>query len=222
MTADPEDAEDSDYEVLLSAVAHLDGAEADDQNRENVVFSETEAQEILLAMVKDKKENRHRTFHGAQKAKKNRDLARGYGAGRDGHLRPGSYKVSIQEIQKRTRCKDKKEVNFLEEQHEEIDFYYLEKADVREIDKGSIEELREADFVDLGTGTSSSSSAVHFLSMTAESMASTERAEISSAREVYRGVPVFPCFRLRREPESEGAFATLDTGCQRMAIGSMT
>ena len=38
------------------------------------------------------------------KAKKNRDLARGFGAGRDGALRPGTYKVSIEELKRRTKC----------------------------------------------------------------------------------------------------------------------
>ena len=59
----------------------------------------------MLTMVRDSKgRGKGRTFSGALKAKKNRDLARGYGAGRDGALRPGTYQVSISELKKRTKC----------------------------------------------------------------------------------------------------------------------
>ena len=111
-------------------------------------FTENEAtaKEMLLTMAKDRREQRPRTFHGAQKAKKNRDLARGYGAGRDGALQPGRYKVSIEEIQKRTKCNlcgkvghwkrecplakqnsssgDRKEAHYME--HDEVEFFYVE------------------------------------------------------------------------------------------------
>ena len=64
-------------------------------------ITESEAKEVLMTMIRDKPKNR--TFQGAMKAKKNRDLARGFGAGRDGGLRPGTYKVSIEELKKRTK-----------------------------------------------------------------------------------------------------------------------
>ena len=95
---DAGEPDDEDFEVLLAAVNDLEGEDSETK----VEISEAEAKEILMAMVKGKP--RPRSFQGAMKVKKNRDLARGYGAGRNGSIRPGTYKVSIEELQKRTRC----------------------------------------------------------------------------------------------------------------------
>eukprot|EP00435_Cladocopium_sp_Y103_P034899 s429_g9.t1 len=100
--------DDEPVEMLLTAIQELEeGAE----DLPAVEFTEAEAQEILMTMVKDKQVKRNvRTFTGSKFAKNNRDLARGYGAGRNGVLRPGNYKVSIEEIKKRTRCNHCNEV----------------------------------------------------------------------------------------------------------------
>ncbi|CAL1150509.1 unnamed protein product, partial [Cladocopium goreaui] len=97
-----EDMETESSELLLTALADLE--DSDNLAESNAVtLSEAETKEILLTMVKDHKA-KSRSYAGAMKAKKNRDLARGFGAGRDGILRPGTYEVSISELKKRTKC----------------------------------------------------------------------------------------------------------------------
>ena len=61
-------------------------------------------------MIKERSKIK-KTFSSALKAKKNRDLARGFGAGRDEALRPGTYKLSIEELKRRTRCRNCKEIS---------------------------------------------------------------------------------------------------------------
>ena len=92
--------QDEDTEMLLTTLAEMSDGENDGQTTTEI--SEGEAKEVLLTMLKERP--RTRSFQGAMKAKKNRDLARGFGAGRDGALRPGTYKVSIEELKRRTKC----------------------------------------------------------------------------------------------------------------------
>eukprot|EP00435_Cladocopium_sp_Y103_P046298 s788_g13.t1 len=89
-------------ELLLATLADLEDSENATEN-DPVILTESETKEILMTMVKDHR-SKGRSYSGAMKAKKNRDLARGFGAGRDGILRPGTYEVSISELKKRTRC----------------------------------------------------------------------------------------------------------------------
>eukprot|EP00435_Cladocopium_sp_Y103_P042258 s916_g11.t1 len=97
------DADENDLtEILLTTIADLE--EPNENHEDQITLTESETKEILMTMVKDHRHHKGRTFAGAQKAKKNRDLARGFGAGRDGALRPGTYEVSITELKKRTRC----------------------------------------------------------------------------------------------------------------------
>ena len=88
---DDEDAAD----LLLTTMADL--SEPNEPSDDMVTLSEAETKEILMTMVKDAR-NKGRNYASAVKAKKNRDLARGYGAGRDGLLKPGTYEVSISEL----------------------------------------------------------------------------------------------------------------------------
>lgn len=69
--------------------------EHNDNSDQMVTLTESETKEILMTMVKDLK-NKGRNYASALKAKKNRDLARGYGAGRDGILKPGAYSTKCQ------------------------------------------------------------------------------------------------------------------------------
>ena len=71
-------------------------------------FEEDEAAEILATMIRQKE-----TFRESMKEKKDRELSRGYGfAGKNskgkgkgaGFVKPGQYRVSIEEIKRRTRC----------------------------------------------------------------------------------------------------------------------
>ena len=76
--------EDEPVEMLLTALQNF---EENDAEENPVELTESEAQELLMTMVKEHKgggkggKSKTRTFAGAAKAKKNRDLARGYGAG---------------------------------------------------------------------------------------------------------------------------------------------
>ena len=174
-----------------------------------VSLTEAETKEILMTMVKDHK-HRPRNFATAQKAKKNRDLARGYGAGRDGFMCPGTYEVSVSELKKHTKCnawhrvghwarecpyktsqgsgpsKDSKskEVNYLIPEDgnlREAEFYYL-----------------ETDEPPIGNDQNSFAFGAY-----------TERPR------------VFQCYHMQTIHDDVGA-ATIDTGCQRMAIGLNT
>ena len=204
---DDEEATD----LLLTTMADLE--EPNENPDEMVTLTESETKEILMTMVKDSK-NKGRNFAGALKAKKNRDLARGYGAGRDGLLKPGTYEVSISELKKRTKCnscgvvghwarecptkprKNKnfkaksKEVNFLSQDmpnFAESDFFYLEYEEFH------------------GSNCSAS-----------------DNVDLSRASREYTVRPTaFPCFHTTTILDDNGC-ATIDTGCQRMAIGINT
>ena len=105
-----------DLHVLLAAMAEINAGEA---TEENILFTEEEAQEILATMVRDRKRIAQSTFAKTMKAKKAKELSRGYGAGRTGtsnlakqpdYFKPGTYKVSIEELKKRTKCNKCKKV----------------------------------------------------------------------------------------------------------------
>jgi hypothetical protein len=95
--------EDGEQELLLAALQELDDEEPPAEIDDDDIFEESEAKELLLAMAKD---SGKRTFSQTLKAKKNKFLARGFGAGRDGSssassggpVKPGVYKVSIEEL----------------------------------------------------------------------------------------------------------------------------
>ena len=86
-----------------------DLAEADAEEPDPGVFEEDEAAEILAVMIKEKK----KTYTQSAQIKKDKELGRGYRRGggvssqrdRQGPLRPGTYKLSIAELKQRTRCK---------------------------------------------------------------------------------------------------------------------
>jgi len=92
------ESEDEPAELLLATLADLEDTENAPEN-DPVILTESETKEILMTMVKDHR-SKGRSYSGAMKAMK----ARGFGAGKDGILRPGTYEVSISELKKRTRC----------------------------------------------------------------------------------------------------------------------
>ncbi|CAE7453760.1 unnamed protein product [Symbiodinium sp. CCMP2592] len=113
--ADQDGAED--LEILLSAMDQLESTEGG-QEETNDVFDEDEVKEVLATMVRDYgKGGGKRNFKAVNDAKKAKGLARGYGVHRDPQGRFGqrsdhdavragnSYKVSIELLKKRTRCK---------------------------------------------------------------------------------------------------------------------
>ena len=212
-------------EVLMAAVADLDDEGFGDPD---VTLTESETKEILMTMIKDGK-GKGRSYAGAMKAKKNRDLARGFGAGRDGVLRPGTYEVSISELKKRTKCNKcgqlghwarecpskgkrppgsqsgssesgrsslkSKEVNYLvPESVPESEFFFLTSEPIEEGNEGE--------------------------------GSPDENGPVGSddcwwlRRDYMERPQPHPCFHIATC--SELVCATIDTGCQRMAIGLNT
>lgn len=222
------DDDEPELDVLLSTIADLEDDETGTTTTESYSFTESEAKELLLTMARERQDRRPRTFHGAQKAKKNRDLARGYGAGRDGAIKPGNYKVSIEEIQKRTKCNlcgkighwkrecplaktasasDKKEVHYMES-YDEVEFFYVEHELVDE-PPGLEYEPNYVEYMETAS-----------MEVISETANFGQKSHGSADFEQYMSVPCHPCYHLVQA--SDGACATLDTGCQRMAIGINT
>ncbi|CAE7350468.1 RE1 [Symbiodinium sp. CCMP2456] len=106
-----------DLEILLNAMDELEEPDGG-QTESNEVFDEDEVKEVLATMVRDYgKGGGKRSFKAVNDAKKAKGLARGYGINRDPQGRFGprqggdpvrtgnAYKVSIELLKKRTRCK---------------------------------------------------------------------------------------------------------------------
>lgn len=197
----------------------------------DVTLTEGETKEILMTMIKDGK-GKGRSYAGAMKAKKNRDLARGFGAGRDGMLRPGTYEVSISELKKRTKCNKcgqlghwarecpsktkkplgssssesgrsnstkSKEVNYLaQDVVPESEFFFLTSEPIEEGNEGE----GVADFYDDRRYAGHSDDCLWL------------------SRDYMERPQPHPCFHV--DTCFDLACATIDTGCQRMAIGLNT
>ena len=219
--------EDDQLEVLLGALQELDEEQAGDGGQStDDVFDEHEAKEVLATMVKEHaKGGGKRTFATVNKAKKAKALARGYGASRDagGRFREGpavkiggSYKVSIEALKRRTRCAICREVGHW---HKECpkgnggaaagrEAHYLESEEALFLDyieyldfKKNADEPARSSHEPIGPPPG--------LGDPRSSAAYTERLHELN-------------FVERHEPISEDQCATVDTGCQRTAIGAET
>ena len=93
---------------------YLTDLQADEEIAEDGVLKKKDAAEILATMIKQK-----RTYKESMREEKEKELSRGYGLPGKGSkgfgkglgrgrsfIKPGQYKVSIEEIKKRTRCKN--------------------------------------------------------------------------------------------------------------------
>ena len=186
-----------------------EGAEVLPDDDETVTeITESEAKEVLMTMIRDKPKNR--TFQGAMKAKKNRDLARGFGAGRDGGLRPGTYKVSIEELKKRTKCHKCSELGHWSR---ECPNKTRSKTDGKTKDVRHLfsEQPDEAEFLYLDSEAAASASS---------DQQGPSGQPSAQADFVYMSVPVHPCYHTQQVSNVfDDGCATLDMGCQRMAVG---
>ena len=192
--------QDEDTEMLLTTLAEMSDGENDGQTTTEI--SEGEAKEVLLTMLKERP--RTRSFQGAMKAKKNRDLARGFGAGRDGALRPGTYKVSIEELKRRTKCHRCQEVG-----------HWSRECPNKGRGKG------DGKPKDIHYITAETSDEIEFLYLDADAASHSDpTVKDTQAEFVYMSVPPIITHEiLTMETSVEAGCATIDTGCQRMAIG---
>ena len=213
------DVDENDItDLLLTTMADLE--EPNENPEDMVTLTEAETKEILMTMVKDHR-NKGRNYASAMKAKKNRDLARGYGAGRDGMLRPGTYEVSISELKKRTKCNSCGVVGHWAREcpsksrrssdtHGKNEHF---KAKLKEVNFLSQEmpSFAESEFFYLESGASNGSNGP-----------ASDSMDLSRASREYIVRPAaFSCFHLATNLDDNGC-ATIDTGCQRMAIGINT
>ena len=213
-------------EVLLGAIQELDeGINHDGENENETVFDETEATEILAAMIKEHtKGGGKRSFPAVNKAKKAKALARGYGSGRDAGQRfreppnvkvGNTYKVSIEALKRRTRCGICKEIGHW---HRECprntsnngakENHFLESEEALFLDY-----IEYLDFKEQSSSASSTSG---------KGIGAPPGLSDPSLRAAYT-VPVHEVLYVdQSEPVREDHCATVDTGCQRTAIGAET
>ena len=227
--AEEDSEEDEATEVLMTAIQELEGGK---DETPMTTLTEAEAQELLFTMVKDKQVRRNtRTYATAAKAKKNRDLARGYGAGRAGVMKPGQYRVSIAEIKKRTKCDRCDEIGHWKREcpnppkAKEVNYMTMAKNDESEIFMvedvtGYIDEELYGPIYDMPENFGVPS--VNTVLSGSQHGSSSQDAEVRGAYTELQHMPCLPweCFQIQHDMESQ--CATLDTGCQRMAIGINT
>eukprot|EP00434_Breviolum_minutum_P025504 symbB.v1.2.022535.t1/scaffold2006.1/size92704/3 len=202
-------------EVLMAALADLDDEESAEPE---VTLTESETKEILMTMIKDGK-GKGRSYAGAMKAKKNRDLARGFGAGRDGVLRPGTYEVSISELKKRTKCNKCGQLgHWARECPSKGKRPPGSQSGCSESSRGS-GKSKEVNYL-----TQDSIPESEFFFLTSEPIEEGNEGEESydfpddcsqPSRDYMQRPQPHPCFHM--DTCTELACATIDTGCQRMA-----
>ena len=109
----PDHTHGTEYEVdhtendeLLELEATLNSLQGSDDITEDDVLDEKEAAEVLATMIQQKKKT---TYSQSLQKKKDRELSRGYMAGRGSGNKvfQGEFKgkLSIEEVKRRTRCK---------------------------------------------------------------------------------------------------------------------
>ena len=229
--------DDENLEILLNAMGDLDDDDGKIEDESSQVFDEDEVKEVLSAMVRNHgKGGGKRTFSAVHQAKKSKELARGYGSGRLAGRRfqgndqaasssasasslvpTGSYRVSIETLKRRTRRGHCKQVGHW---HKECPLK-LAKPDGR--DKSSwqnhyLEDSNEALFLHYldwkATWQAPSSS-------TASSSSNRPAAADSNQRAAYMDSALHECWYVQGHVD-DASCGTIDTGCQRSAIGSET
>ena len=252
-------SDEEEIHAIESALRDLqDGEDGDSQaTSDQQVLEEHEAAEILNTFLQNRK-----TYSQTIKAKKQKELSRGYGNFNKGYkmsfigkgkppFKGGKYQMSVEELKKVTKCgichqvghwhrecpnpksKDSKEAHNLET--EEAIFcghldYDQSQGDRRDLPPGQ-EELsgRDTEPRDTSEHHSGKGSMPDDLSFSkysvGDSVSSAERAYMASLHDLHE---VFYGERLKesvsKPPNSldDTTCATIDTGCQRMAIGRKT
>ena len=234
---------DEQIEVLLNAMQDLSedsgGTNAADEPGS---FDEDEAREILSTMVKE--HAKRRTFAAVNEAKKNKTLARGAGAryqfgkgsGKGGSKGgfEGSYRVSIEALKKRTRCANCKELGHWRKECPKPSNRAAKPADkehgahLLELGAHEAHFLGFEDFLRMKQAINADSGAQTTIGGSSSSTARPRPSGSASVLSAYKErVPVHDvCFLSRAQAEAQTAFdetcATVDTGCQRSAVGKET
>ena len=214
------DEPDDELEVLMSAMNDLDSGDYGSEDYGEGVFDEEEAREVLATMIKE--HAKKRTFTAVNTAKKAKSLARGFGAAarpnsnRDGYsgrgldrFAGGSYRVSIEALKRRTRCGICKQTGHWHKecpqkggQSQSNEVHFLGFEEFRAMKKSVIEAASSEKVI------SSASDRVR------DSHSLPTGAYMSAAPECLHEVPF--------EIVTEAQCATIDTGCQRTAVGLNT
>ena len=248
------DEADSEYEVLMAAAEEL-GLDPATSAPDEEIFEESDAKEILATMVRDHvqgkgrgKSGGKRTFQQASRMKKTKELSREYGRGRSGFLPTGTYRVSVEELKRKTRCsvchqighwhRDRecpgkaeasKEVQLLESD-EALFIHFLEYQDYKNEQQAEVHHLSRDDEWNPLQEAVSQWRAVRAAPQATSDHGVTADEPASASDRVYkeRSPPIEAfwsekCFEhLRRSDIDERSCATVDTGCQRAAIGLET
>ncbi|CAE7252122.1 unnamed protein product [Symbiodinium sp. CCMP2592] len=250
---DPPDGDEAgqedNLEVLLSAMQDLDEADQGDFNGEDSgVFDEEDAREILSTMVKE--HARKRTFTAVNEAKKNKSLARGYGAGArhsfgKGGFRPapkggfeGSYKVSIEALKRRTRCSNCQQIGHWHREFRECPRPPRSGGKGAKGDKEHSAHLMETgaheahflgfeDFLRIKKAINDEAGDMMKFGSSSGSGQKPQPASTASTLPAYKerlpGHDVLFLDRASQVPwDDDDTCATVDTGCQRSAVGSDT
>ena len=245
-TLDGDEPEDENLEILMNALGDLEGDLPDDEASVSTaeVFDEDEAKEVLATMVKEhSKGGFRRSFKAVNDAKRAKGLARGYGTQRDPNGRfgtgkePGknheimrtgqSYRVSIEALKKKTRCAKCKQIGHW---HRECPNPAKPK-DAHYLEAGSEEVLflHYLDFLDSkkekrpSTASSSSSTTVFPRAVLNHHATGAGREHDASAYMCSAlGLPHELLYMHDSVQADEDACATIDTGCQRTAVGKET
>ena len=236
------DEVDQEIEILENYLTDLQDGE---EIAEHDVLEEEDAAEILAMMLKQKK-----TYKESLREKKEKELSRGYGMpGKGGKgfgkglgkgrsfIQPGQYKVSIEEIKRRTKCNNCGTLG-----HWKRECPLPPKSSNAKVNDThlleSFEEMEEAVFLGM---------LEHHRS---EGDLSEPEVEMSQFSDCSVGdfdrLPLREAYKTELGPESKGSVfelfmfenhlcrlvqkqtiddttcATVDTGCQRLAIGSST
>eukprot|EP00438_Fugacium_kawagutii_P017712 Skav207315 [mRNA] locus=scaffold2296:325139:333057:+ [translate_table: standard] len=259
-----EQTDDEEIYAMEAALRDLqDDEDEDGAPGDQPVLEEHEAAEILSTFLQKKKSQ---TYTQTMKAKKHKELARGYSQGKDksykvsftGQGRPpfkeGNYKMSIEELKKVTKCgichrvghwhRECPEKGKSKEAHNLETLATEEAIFCGHLDRDEPVQDAPPDQDDLSRGPQrppnrghESSSAPHgqkgpsFPAILASNSASSaDRAYMASfhdGHEVLFGEEARKLSGVTHQttkgnPINDDACATIDTGCQRMAIGRKT
>ena len=259
--------EDSEAEAIHELETYVTELQGGREPGDEAVLSESEAAEILSTFLHQKK----KTYTESIKNKA-KELARGYGLGRRDQassayraqrpIRPGSYSVTIAELQKRTRCnrchqighwkRDCKnppakrtedsvktnETNYLENTEEVFFAGFIDHIKTNEKDPNYISEEHFAPHVQADVDISCEPNAVG--SVFDQDILSTEAYKDSdqgwegtvfserSCCDSFCSDSLFifenwMCSLVKSQHAPDDyTSATVDTGCQRLAIGART